>query len=74
MKRERKQPKTPRRSSLYVVGAQDYDVPGSTITDVMQWVGTDISKAQSAWDAEARQDKPRPSLLARLEARGAVQR
>lgn len=71
MNRVRKQPRNPRR---HLSVARDLDVKSSTIAEVMDWVGTDKALAQAAWDAESGQDKPRPSLLARLEARGAVHR
>lgn len=42
------------------------DVPNGTVTQVMNWVGDDATKARQAEEAENKRDNPRSSLLDKL--------
>jgi hypothetical protein len=49
------------------VPADQDDVPGGTVSDVVRWVGSDASRAQRALDRENAQADPRTSLVDALE-------
>lgn len=48
------------------------DVPDGTAADVLAWVGDDPTRAQTAYDVEIASEKPRTTLLADLERKGAT--
>lgn len=41
---------------------------GSTVQEVLDWVGDDNDRAQQAWEAEVERDKPRSTLVKALES------
>ena len=42
-------------------------VPGATIAEIMSWVGEDPARAKAALEAEEAREKPRATLVAKLE-------
>jgi hypothetical protein len=42
-------------------------VPEGSIRELLEWVGDDTTKAESALEAEHKREKPRKSLIADLE-------
>lgn len=42
-------------------------VPGSTAAEILEWVGDDPARAQAALDAEQAREKPRVTLVGKLE-------
>lgn len=47
-------------------GGGGESVPDGSAKDILDWVGADASRAQSAIEAEQARDKPRSTLLAEL--------
>lgn len=55
-------------SSAVPSGAGVEAVPEGTANEVLDWVGDDPARAQQALAAEQARDKPRSTLIAKLEA------
>lgn len=49
-------------------GAADGDVPDGTADEILAWVGGDTERALAAIEAEEAREKPRKTLLAKLES------
>lgn len=73
-----KKPETPKEPVASAVGAAEPEsetvpeqvlepVPSGTSGEVLAWVGGDQDRARQALDTEQQRDKPRSSLVAKLE-------